>query len=64
MISSPWARRPAWTAPADDWCRETATRMHADGYTAGAIIQHLEAYGCGLFAAQAIVIRLQRGEAA
>ncbi len=48
-----------WTAPADDWCRETAARMFGAGYAAGTIISHLEAYGCGLYAAQAIVRRLR-----
>lgn len=47
------------TAPADDWCRETAARMYAERCTPGAIIQYLEAYGCGLYAAQAIVTKLQ-----
>lgn len=47
--------RPAWNAPADDWCRETAARMHAQGCHPGTIIDHLEAYGCGFHAAQALV---------
>jgi hypothetical protein len=47
------------TAPADDWCRETAARMIGEGYAAGVVIRYLEAYGCGLYAAQAIVRRLK-----
>jgi hypothetical protein len=47
--------RPPWTAPADDWARETAARMLMERVSAGAIIQHLEAYGIGVYAAQALV---------
>lgn len=43
-----------WTRPADQWCIDTAARMAAEGYSVGAIIAHLTAYGCGLFAAQKI----------
>jgi hypothetical protein len=53
------SRTIPWTAPADDWCRATAARMFAAGYAAGPIISYLEAYGCGLYAAQAIVRRLK-----
>ena len=45
--------------PADDWCRQTAARMYADGYDAGTTIRHLTAYGCGLYAAQALVRNLR-----
>lgn len=53
--------RPDWTAPADAWCFEKAAEMHRDGYAAGTVIRHLEAYGCGFFAAQAIVRQLIEG---
>jgi len=48
-----------WTKPADDWSRAKAAQMHGTGYAAGAIIRHLEAYGIGLSAAQALVRDLQ-----
>lgn len=47
------------TKPADDWCRETAATLFSKNVTAGGIIDYLVAYGCGLFAAQAIVTKLQ-----
>jgi hypothetical protein len=53
--------RPAWTAPADQWSRDHAADMLAQGYSAGAIIAKLEAYGTGFYAAQAIVRALQEG---
>lgn len=43
-----------WTAPADEWCRNTASEMRLQGYAVGAIITKLTAYGCGLYAAQAL----------
>ena len=45
----------AWTRPADKWATEKAAEMLAAGYDAGTIIRHLEAYGIGLYAAQALV---------
>lgn len=56
--------RRGWSAPADDWCRETAARMFAENYAPGAIVAYLEAYGCGLYAAQALVRDLRQGVAA
>jgi len=53
-----------WTKPADDWSRAKAAEMHAQGYAAGVIIDTLEAYGIGLYAAQAVVRKLQEGERA
>ena len=52
-----------WTKPADDWSRAKASEMHQAGYAAGVIITKLEAYGIGLYAAQAVVRRLQEGGA-
>ncbi len=52
----PWT---PWGAPADDWSRETAARMFAEGVAPGAIISKLEAYGCGVFAAQSLIRDLQ-----
>jgi hypothetical protein len=52
-----------WTRPADDWSRIKAAEMHAAGYPAGAIIQQLEAYGIGHYAAQGLVRKLQNGDA-
>jgi hypothetical protein len=52
-----------WTKPADDWSRAKAAEMHRAGYTAGTILGHLEAYGIGFYAAQAIVRALQCGGA-
>jgi len=51
-----------WTKPADDWSRAKAAEMHAEGYAAGVIIDKLEAYGIGVYAAQALVRILQDGE--
>src|SRR5665213_3392548 len=34
-----------WRKPADDWSRAKAAEMHQAGYSAGTIIDHLEAYG-------------------
>ena len=45
----------AWTKPADKWATEKAAEMLAAGYDAGTIIRHLEAYGIGFYAAQALV---------
>jgi hypothetical protein len=53
--------RPPGTRPADAWARAKADEMHREGYSAGAIISHLEAYGIGLYAAQALVRELQNG---
>jgi hypothetical protein len=47
-----------WTKPADDWSREKAAEMRRDGYAAGVIIDKLEAYGIGFYAAQALVRQL------
>jgi hypothetical protein len=55
-----------WTpmnAPADDWSRETAARMLAEGYSHSAVIRKLEAYGCGFYAARGILITLTKGAA-
>jgi hypothetical protein len=52
-----------WTKPADDWSRAKAAEMHQAGYAAGVIIAKLEAYGIGLYAAQALVKNLQKGAA-
>ena len=49
----------SWTKPADDWSRAKAAEMHAAGYDAGTIVRHLEAYGIGFYAAQALVRGLQ-----
>jgi hypothetical protein len=46
------------TRLADDWSRAQAEEMHREGYSAGTIIGHLEAYGIGLYAAQALVRHL------
>jgi hypothetical protein len=56
--------RPPWGKPADDWSRAKAAEMHAAGYADGVIIDHLEAYGIGLYAAQTLVRNLQNGDAA
>lgn len=53
-----------WNKPADDWSRETAAQMRREGYADGIIIAKLEAYGVGLYAAQAILRNLQDGGAA
>jgi hypothetical protein len=47
--------------PADAWSRAKAAEMHGQGYSAGTIIGHLEAYGIGLYATQALVRELQNG---
>ena len=52
-----------WTKPADDWSRAKAAEMHEAGYPAGVIIDKLEAYGIGLYAAQALVRNLEEGGA-
>ena len=44
--------RPSVSAPADDWCASTAIRMAREGCAVDAIISYLNAYGCGLCAAQ------------
>jgi hypothetical protein len=43
-----------WNKPADDWSRAKAAEMHQAGYAASVIIAKLEAYGIGLYAAQAL----------
>jgi hypothetical protein len=53
----------SWTKPADEWSRAKAAEMHRDGYAAGVIIDKLEAYGIGFYAAQALVRRLKNGGA-
>jgi hypothetical protein len=55
---------PSWTKPADDWSRAKAAEMHREGYSAGVIIDKLEAYGIGLYAAQALVRNLNDADAA
>ena len=45
----------AWTKPADKWATEKAAEMLAASYDPGTIIRHLEAYGIGFYAAQALV---------
>lgn len=52
-----------WNKPADDWAREKAAEMHCDGYPDGVIIAKLEAYGIGIYAAQATVRNLRKAEA-
>ena len=52
-----------WTKPADDWSRAKGKEMFDAGYPAGTIIRHLEAYGIGFYAAQAIVRNLACGGA-
>ncbi len=52
-----------WTKPADDWSRAKAAEMHEAGYAAGVIIDKLEAYGIGLYAAQALIMEIQNGGA-
>lgn len=54
-----YARGPAVGYAADDWSRQTAVRMLADGYTVDAILRYLEAYGLSFFAAQALLRELQ-----
>jgi hypothetical protein len=44
-----------WTKPADQWAIDKAAEMLVAGYDAGTIIRHLEAYGIGFYAAQALV---------
>ena len=45
----------AWTKPADQWAIDKAAEMLAAGCEPGTIIRHLEAYGIGFYAAQALV---------
>lgn len=45
--------------PADDWAKAKAAEMLKDGYPPGAIIAKLDAYGIGLYAAQALVRDVQ-----
>ncbi len=44
-----------WNAPADKWSEDIAKEMVVAGYSDGVIISKLEAYGCGLYAAQRLV---------
>jgi hypothetical protein len=61
---NPMPVRPPWGKPADDWSRAKAAEMHAAGYSAGLIIDHLQAYGISLYAAQSLVRNLKRGDPA
>jgi hypothetical protein len=49
-----------WIKPADDWSRDKAAEMYQAGYAARVIIDKLEAYGIGLYAAQGLVRNLQK----
>jgi hypothetical protein len=53
-----------WNKPADDWAKAKAEEMMREGYSPGAIIAKLEAYGIGLYAAQALVRKPGEGDPA
>ena len=57
-VSSPWDK------PADDWSRAKAAETREAGYADGLIIDHLQAYGISLYAAQSLVRNLKKGGAA
>jgi len=45
-----------FNAPADIWSAQTAFSMTRAGASPGAVIDYLQAYGCGLYAAQDLVV--------